>query len=109
MQSVKTDFSIYYVNNNVANARIIFKDKDFEAYKKEVMEKEVKIPMILSIGVNKETVPIRRDFLELAFESKLKRDPFFFISISALTLKKTMVVSLKPEATLEMIKNSEPM
>ena len=45
----------------------MFKDKDFENYKKEVLENTKKLPMIIGIGVNKETVPIRKDFLELAF------------------------------------------
>jgi len=30
----KTDYNIYYVNNNLVNARMSFKDKEFEAFKK---------------------------------------------------------------------------
>ena len=53
LQLVKSQFSLYFVNNNVVNARTLYKDKDFQAFKKEVVESQTKIPKIIAVGVNK--------------------------------------------------------
>jgi hypothetical protein len=53
LQLAKTDFTIYYVNSTLVNARCLFKDKEYENFRKEVLDNQSKLPMILSIGVNK--------------------------------------------------------
>lgn len=64
MPLIKNDFTIYYANSsNVLYGRRLFKEKEFEQLKKEVMESQTKEPMIINSTVLKETNIIRKDFL----------------------------------------------
>lgn len=70
-----------------------------------MLEGQSKVAMLLSVNVAKEVNLIRKDFFELLLESKSKRDTFFFINMSSLQSKKTVIATLKPEVTMDLIKS----
>jgi len=59
-----------------------------------------KTPGIFSISVTRDNTAIRKEFFELLLECADRRDPYAFINLSNLNLKKTVIVTLKKEVTM---------
>lgn len=83
--------------------------KEFESMKKEVLGLQPKIPTILSLMINRDVNPVKKEFLELAIHAAKLRDPMIFLHLNTLKEKKTVIISIKSDVTLETIEKMEPM
>jgi hypothetical protein len=60
LTNLKTEHTIYYVNNDVANSRLSY--KTFEAFKNEAMTLQPKVPSIFSLTLGRDNIPVKKDF-----------------------------------------------
>jgi hypothetical protein len=106
--SPKSDFQVFFLDGQLIALKINYKEKEFEAFKKFVLEEaQSKGTFLLSTSVLKETSEIKKDFWRLLVQCKT-RDPYFLINLSGITNKKTIILSLKENVSDEQIVNAEP-
>lgn len=72
------------------------------------MTLQPKVPAIFSVNVPRDTAPIKKEFFDVLVSCNKIRDTSIFLNLNNINTKKTIIITLKSDVTLEVLEKTEP-
>ena len=67
------------------------------------------MPAIFSLNLARDNIAIKKEFFEVLLQCNKIRDPNIFLNLSNISVKKTIVVTLRADVTQEMLDTMKPL